>query len=227
VKNFPFLKETRILVRIYLNNLFSDLYNLNCFFIELREYICVNGASIAPILALDLNPGVDLLDICAAPGTKSLMSLMTLSLGSITCNDLDFYRMRRVKKIFQEFTGNESPESANFTRCNAKDYHQDKKYHRVLADVPCSNDRISCNESDNSIFKTTRTKERLDLVNVQKAILKSSLQTMRPEEGSVTVYSTCTLSPVENDGVIYLKKKRSLMNKFLMNYYFIGCDARP
>lgn len=67
--------------------------------------MCVNGGSIAPILALDLKPDVNMLDLCSGPGTKSLMALMSMSLKSITCNDIDRARLYRVKRIFHEFLG--------------------------------------------------------------------------------------------------------------------------
>ena len=72
---------------------------------SLREWICVNGASIWRVLALDLKPSAQLLDLCAGPGTKSLMAAMSMSCGGLTANDVDNYRLGRVKKIFAEFTG--------------------------------------------------------------------------------------------------------------------------
>lgn len=81
------------------------MYIFNSFQLDMREYICVNGGSILPIIALDLRPGTNLLDLCAGPGTKSIMSLMTMQMDSITCNDLDTSRLDRVKRIVKEFTG--------------------------------------------------------------------------------------------------------------------------
>jgi 16S rRNA C967 or C1407 C5-methylase (RsmB/RsmF family) len=81
-------------------------------------------------------------------------------------------------------------------------YPDEARFSRVLADVPCLSDKTACSVPDNNIFKTTRTKERLNLVKVQARILLSALKAMSQDEGSTTVYSTCTLSPVENDGVV-------------------------
>lgn len=72
-----------------------------------RDYICVNGASILPVLALNLRPDCKLLDMCAGPGTKSILSLMSMCVGSLTCNDLESSRLNRVKRIMHEFTGKE------------------------------------------------------------------------------------------------------------------------
>ncbi|ODN06588.1 5-methylcytosine rRNA methyltransferase NSUN4 [Orchesella cincta] len=169
---------------------------------NLREYICVNGSSILPVIALDLRPGTNLLDMCAGPGTKSLMALMTMATDSITCNDLESSRLARVKQIFLEFLGTSNPDIATFTKFNSRDHPAREEYSRVLVDVPCLNDRVSCTVVDNNIFKPRRTKERLALVKTQKEILHSGLKAVNKKEGSAIVYSTCTLSPIENDGVV-------------------------
>lgn len=72
----------------------------------LREFICINGASVAPVIALDLVPGVSFLDLCSGPGTKSLLSYMTTCPDTMTCNDVDAGRLRRVRTLFKEFLGN-------------------------------------------------------------------------------------------------------------------------
>ncbi|CAG7731158.1 unnamed protein product [Allacma fusca] len=171
-------------------------------FSGLREFICINGASLAPIIALDLKPDITLLDLCSGPGTKSLLSYMTTCPLLMTCNDVESGRLYRVKNMFKEFIGPDLPNNIELVRFNATNYPGTFKYTRVLADVPCLSDRISCTMPDNNIFKPTRIKERLGLVNVQKDILLSALNALAPEEGSSCVYSTCTLSPIENDGAV-------------------------
>jgi hypothetical protein len=171
-------------------------------FSGLRQYICVNGASIAPIIALDLKPDVTLLDLCSGPGTKSLLSYMTSCPLLMTLNDVDSGRIYRVKSLFNEFVGAELPKNVELVRHNAAGYPDSFKYTRVLADVPCLSDRVSCTVADNNIFKPTRIKERLGLVQVQKNILLNAFNLLAPEEGSSCVYSTCTLSPIENDGAV-------------------------
>ena len=44
-------------------------------------------------------------------------------------------------------------------------------FDKVLVDVPCTNDRHSLTEEDNSIFKPTRMKERIKLPEIQTGIL--------------------------------------------------------
>lgn len=65
----------------------------------------MNGASLAPVIALDLKPGLNVLDLCAAPGPKSLLIYMTMCAASLTLNDIETNRLGRIKRLFQEFTG--------------------------------------------------------------------------------------------------------------------------
>lgn len=44
-------------------------------------------------------------------------------------------------------------------------------FNRILVDVPCTNDRLSVAENDNNWFKGSRTRERLQLPEIQAAIL--------------------------------------------------------
>lgn len=71
---------------------------------------------------------------------------------------------------------------------------------QILVDVPCSNDRISVTENTNNMFRPDRIRERLQLPELQAQILVQCLQFLKP--GGSLVYSTCSLSPIQNDGVV-------------------------
>lgn len=55
----------------------------------------MNGGSILPVLALDLQAGDRVLDACAAPGGKSLLMLQTLLPGLVISNDIQESRINR------------------------------------------------------------------------------------------------------------------------------------
>lgn len=61
-------------------------------------------------------------------------------------------------------------------------------------------------ENDNNIFKPDRVKERLRLPEHQAAILSNCIRLLKP--GGSLVYSTCSLSPVQNDGVVHMALSR-------------------
>lgn len=48
---------------------------------KVYTHYLMDGASILPVLALDLQPGERLLDLCAAPGGKTLLALQTMLPG--------------------------------------------------------------------------------------------------------------------------------------------------
>lgn len=73
-------------------------------------------------------------------------------------------------------------------------------------DVPCTTDRHSLKENDNNIFKPSRIKERLRLPEFQSDLLYNALRLVA--NGGIVVYSTCSLSPIQNDGVVHMTLKR-------------------
>ncbi|XP_055541942.1 5-methylcytosine rRNA methyltransferase NSUN4 [Wyeomyia smithii] len=170
------------------------------------SHFLMDGASILPALALDVQPGDRVLDACAAPGGKSLLLLQTLRPGTLVCNDVQESRVNRIKKLMNSYVYNFG-DSCKKERCfviqsDARDLQDYNMYDRILVDVPCTTDRHSVMENDNNIFKSTRVKERLKLPEVQAAILANCLKLLRP--GGSLVYSTCSLSPVQNDGVVHM-----------------------
>lgn len=57
------------------------------------------------------------------------------------------------------------------------------------------------------MFKSNRVKERLRIPEIQSQILIQCLQLLKP--GGSLVYSTCSLSPVQNDGVVHMALSRA------------------
>lgn len=72
--------------------------------------------------------------------------------------------------------------------------------------MPCTTDRYSLHENDNNIFKPTRIKERLTLPELQCDLLVHALKMVA--KGGIVVYSTCSLSPIQNDGVVNMALKQ-------------------
>lgn len=169
---------------------------------NLLNYYLLDGASVLSVLALDIRYDDVCADYCAAPGGKSLAMLMTLKPKYILCNDLSRSRLSRLSKIMKHYVPNISyfNSSVKITNKDARSLVISDTFDKILVDVPCSNDRNSIETIDNNLFKRSRTEERLRLPSDQCDILKSALKSLKPK-GSL-VYSTCTLSPIENDGVV-------------------------
>jgi 16S rRNA C967 or C1407 C5-methylase (RsmB/RsmF family) len=88
----------------------------------------------------------------------------------------------------------------NFYIRDALNWKPEMQFDKVLADVPCTNDRLSVNFDENNIFTPGKVREREILPEYQAHILYRAYRMCRP--GGSVVYSTCSLSPSQNDGVI-------------------------
>lgn len=67
----------------------------------IRGYYLMDAASLLPVLALNLQPGDLVLDLCAAPGGKSLIMLQTLYPGTFTLATGVFHPGFKLLVLFQ------------------------------------------------------------------------------------------------------------------------------
>lgn len=173
---------------------------------NVSSHYIMNGSSILPPLALGIQPGDRVLDACSSPGGKSLLMLQTLYPEVLVCNDIQHSRLNRVEKTLSEFIFDFEEKWKGrrclFTQKDARVIQDYGTYDRILVDVPCTTDRRAVMANENNIFKPTRVKERLQLPEMQAAILTNCLQLLKP--GGSLVYATCSLSPVQNDGVVHM-----------------------
>lgn len=170
------------------------------------SHYLLDGASVLPPLVLNVKPGDLVLDACSAPGGKSLVMLQTLFPDILVCNDIQQTRMNRVKYVMNDFLydfdkiwNNRRVVLKQSNIIESTDYCT---YDKILVDVPCTNDRHVLNFNENNIFKPTRVKERLKLPETQTAILANCIRLLK--SGGSLVYSTCSLSPIQNDGVVHM-----------------------
>lgn len=167
----------------------------------------MDGASILPAIFLDIQPGNRVLDACAAPGGKSMMMLQTMYPNVLVSNDLSPSRVKRIKSLFGEFLIDFDQDWLNkrcfVTETDARALDEYGQYDKVLVDVPCTTDRHSLQQDENNLFKPSRVKERLKLPEIQADILANCIRLAKPGGGQI-MYSTCSLSPIQNDGVVHM-----------------------
>lgn len=137
-------------------------------------------------------PGDFVLDLCAAPGTKSMaMAEMMNNEGSITCLDLHKHRAALIeqdaKRLGLDII---SARQADSTKIKDTD-----KYDVVLCDVPCSGWGVLGRKPDMKLHLDQ--KEGYKLAATQSDLLEAGARALKP--GGTLVYSTCTLDPVENE----------------------------
>ncbi|NXL60243.1 NSUN4 methyltransferase, partial [Chordeiles acutipennis] len=168
----------------------------------LLDYYLMDAASLLPILALNVQPDDFVLDLCAAPGGKTLALLQTGSCGHLAANDISISRTKRLYQILHSYVPKEVRKTVSVTSCDGRDWDQLEggTFHKVLVDVPCTTDRHSVMENDNNIFHRRRTKERQMLPMLQLQLLMAGI--LATKLGGEVVYSTCSLSPLQNEYVI-------------------------
>ena len=171
----------------------------------------LDKASWTAAMTLPLEPGFRVLDMCAAPGGKSLILASRLEgTGSLTCNELSPNRRKRLKTVLQDHLPDEWQESIKVTGFDAAKWclYEKEVYDAVLLDAPCSSERhLLHSPSILNQWSPGRTK---NLAVRQYSLAVSALEVLKP--GGWLLYSTCSLSPLENDGVIarMLKKRKGL-----------------
>ncbi|KAM9791294.1 5-cytosine rRNA methyltransferase NSUN4 [Syngnathus typhle] len=170
----------------------------------LLGYYLMDAASVLPCLALDVHEGHNLLDLCAAPGGKALALLQTHAIGFLCLNDSSVSRTSRLKKVFHSYVPKQllTHEKLRVTSFDGTKWGEiePNTFDRVLVDVPCTTDRHSLMEDDNNIFNKIRTGERRRLPQLQLQLLLAGVVAACP--GGEIVYSTCTLSHIQNGGVV-------------------------
>uniref|UniRef100_A0A8D8M1X6 NOL1/NOP2/Sun domain family member 4 n=1 Tax=Cacopsylla melanoneura TaxID=428564 RepID=A0A8D8M1X6_9HEMI len=171
------------------------------------NYYCMDGASLVPVLALNVQPYDTVLDMCAAPGGKSLVALQTLYPDLIVANDME--RSKRLINMFSQFIYDFNPRTdkrLQITNRNGVAITEENTYDKILVDVPCTNDRLSVTDDFNNLFNPMKLKQRLTLPETQADLLTQALKLVKV--GGSVVYSTCSLSPIQNDGVVHMTMKR-------------------
>jgi NOL1/NOP2/sun family putative RNA methylase len=165
-------------------------------------YIYVQeAASMIPPLVLGPKPGERVLDMCAAPGSKTTqMAQYMENRGVLVANDVTGVRLAAL--------------GVNLQRCGVRNAvmsqmsghrFKEMEFDRVLVDAPCS--------GTGTIRKSLKTVEMWNpklavrMSKTQRQLLLAGFDVLKP--GGVLVYSTCTLEPEEDEGVVdFLLKQR-------------------
>lgn len=176
---------------------------------RLENFYYLDAASILPIIALDPKPGEKVLDLCAAPGGKSLLiSYLMKCEGSLISNDRSMDRRLRMKKMLEEYLGERTIGFNTIKGFDAQKWGLFEKniYDKILLDAPCSSERhVLMDPKELQNWSIKRPKR---LAQEQFSMLCAALEAVKPQ--GIIVYSTCSMFMDENDGVIkklYEKRK--------------------
>jgi len=180
------------------------------------------AVSMLPPLFLDVEPHHVVLDMCAAPGSKtsqlleslhSSRSLLESSIppGLLIANDSDYKRThllihqtaRLPSPAFLVTNVDASIFPALFlppddTAESSRRKNRHLLFDRILCDVPCSGDGTI--RKNVGIWKKWNPMDGNGLHSLQLRILRRAMRMLR--RGGKIVYSTCSLNPVENEAVV-------------------------
>ncbi|XP_046563738.1 RNA cytosine-C(5)-methyltransferase NSUN2-like [Haliotis rubra] len=173
------------------------------------------AVSMIPPLLMDIKPHHKILDMCAAPGSKTAQLIDYLHSvedednpipeGFVIANDKDnkrcYLMVHQVKRL----------QSPNFMIVNQdatifpkiRITPQDEKpdflyFDRILADVPCTGDGTMRKNPD--VWGKWKPINGPNLHFLQVKILKRGLELLN--EGGRLVYSTCSFNPIEDEAVV-------------------------
>ena len=172
-------------------------------------------SSMLPVIALDPREGENILDMCAAPGSKTTM------IQSIVDNKVNLTAVELHKDRFEKLNYNLKKQGANALtfNMNAIDLDDMFKFDKILLDVPCSgsgtlditNNRYKANFTDDLINKCVKT---------QKRLIKKAFKLLK--KGGVLIYSTCSLLKDENENIV----DYALENGFKIDFCKVNIDNK-
>ncbi|MDD4202695.1 MAG: RsmB/NOP family class I SAM-dependent RNA methyltransferase [Candidatus Omnitrophica bacterium] len=182
---------------------FKDLFDEGKLYIQ-------NASSLIPALMLDLNSRQNVLDMCAAPGSKtSQMSALMEDQGNIYAVDAirsRSYKLRAVLKLM-------GVTNTRVFCCDARRFISPdiKEFDRILIDAPCSSEG-RFREKYPKTYQYWSERKIKEMVKKQRGILLSASRLLKKD--GLMLYSTCSFSPEENEGVIdwFLKKTNGEFN---------------
>ncbi len=183
--------------------------------------------SMIPALCLDLHPGQKILDMTAAPGSKTTqMASMLAWKCEITA--LEKFGIRHDKLVHTiksqwaekcvKVIKMDATELVQFFSKNEQKNQGQKMFDRILLDAPCSSDgRIDL--SDETTYKWYSPEKSASKALLQYELLEQARKMLK-DDGKL-VYSTCAVNRTENEEVI---------QKFLTKhpeYHLLPCPIAP
>ncbi len=164
---------------------------------EAGLYYLQEASAMAPAELLGVAPGMRVLDLCAAPGGKSGQLAAALAgTGLLVSNEIHPKRAAVLAENLERLGVANALVLSEHPRRLAERFPDG--FDRVLVDAPCSGEGMFRKEpaaaagwSEETVAMCARR---------QREILQSAAAMVRP--GGRLVYSTCTFSPEENEGVV-------------------------
>jgi len=166
----------------------------------LGYYYVQELASMLPVFALAPKPGEIVVDLAAAPGSKTTQIAAAMeNTGTVLANEISLGRIKILASNLERcgvsntiITKKEG--SAFCNRLSKKNIKVD----RILIDAPCSGEGTIRDKPKTLIMWNPNTIKALS--GVQKQLINSAMKILK--KGGTMIYSTCTHAPEENEEII-------------------------
>lgn len=171
----------------------GDLTTLPAFY--RGELIMQDAAARLVSLVAGVQPGMRVLDVCAAPGGKAFSTAFAMrDEGEVVACDLHENKLKRIR----DGTVRLGLGCIRTLSADGRVFRPEwaDAFDAVLCDVPCSGLGVIRKKPD---IRYKKPDALTELPRVQRAILENSARYVRP--GGVLIYSTCTVLPEENERV--------------------------
>ncbi|XP_029168423.1 putative methyltransferase NSUN6 [Nylanderia fulva] len=194
-------------IAIIMTDVISRVPQLNTDNESLRPYALLqNLPSIICSLVLNPQPGETVLDMCAAPGNKTThISFLMKGQGTIialeknpgkvnrfkkTCNNenIKIFCYDATKAVVEQFPEN------SFVHTNGPPFEQDH-FDRILLDTPCS-----ALGQRPQLYNTITLAQLRSYIPLQRNLFSAAVRLLKPN--GILVYSTCTVTIAENEGIV-------------------------
>lgn len=161
------------------------------------EFYIQEASSMVPVELAELSPETLLLDIAAAPGSKTTHAAQKMdNKGVIVANDVSIERIGALSSNLDRM----GVMNTVVTQMDGRQFGRvaPNLFHRVLVDAPCSaGGTVRKSYKAWSLWRPNKYKR---LSEIQKALLVSAYKATRA--GGNIIYSTCTFAPEENEAVV-------------------------
>lgn len=167
-------------------------------------YYIQEPSAMTPGAYMPISEGDKVLDLCAAPGGKSTQLAAKLGhTGLLVSNDISVSRAQALLKNLENAgVRNMMVTSENSEKLASK---WQGYFDKIIVDAPCSGEGMFRKHED--AVKSWETHGVAYCCNLQRQILEDVATMLKPE--GMVLYSTCTFSPEENEGMI---------NEFITNH---------
>ncbi|CAL6084253.1 Sun/nucleolar_protein family protein [Hexamita inflata] len=170
--------------------------------------------SMLPPLFLNCSKGEKVLDMCAAPGSKTSQLMEQVGMtGLVVANDLE---LTRCHVLMHGVISQPCPQLI-ITNLDASKYPKLTVFDKILCDVPCSGDGTLRKAKE--IWNKWSNAGSLCLFEIQLKVLIRGLQLLKV--GGEICYSTCSLNVIENEAVV-----KTVLEKFGASIEVIDCSGK-